>query len=91
MTEIITPDSGALADNDPMAIAQAVRATVSRPERERRMSARHRAEMFTWERSAEGMLTTLAVRDDCRGGPAHRTYNEPDRNLEGSSVPSAPL
>jgi hypothetical protein len=91
MTEIITPDSGALADNDPMAIAQAVRATVSRPERERRTSARHRAELFTWERSAKGMLTTFAVREDCRSGPGHRTYNDPDRNREGSSVPFAPF
>jgi hypothetical protein len=91
MTEIITADSGALADNDPMAIAQAVRAMVSRPERERRRSARHRAEMFTWERSATGMLTTLAVRGDCRSRAGHHTSGDRGRNLEGLSVPLAPL
>ena len=44
LTEIITPDSGALADNDPAAIARAVSAIVSRPEHHRRSSARRRAE-----------------------------------------------
>ena len=39
LTEIITPDSGALADNDPAAIARAVGAIVSRPEHHRRSSA----------------------------------------------------
>jgi len=56
--EIITPDSGAMADNDPAAIAQAVSAVVSRPEDHRRACARSRAEMFTWQRAAVGMLTT---------------------------------
>lgn len=60
LTEIITADSGALADNDPMAIAHAVRNLVGRPERHRRVCARHRAEMFSWQRSAAGMLSTLA-------------------------------
>ena len=59
LTEIITADSGALADNDPTAIAHAVSDLVSRPERHRRGCARHRAEMFTWQRSAAGMLTTF--------------------------------
>ncbi|MEB4211423.1 glycosyltransferase [Mycobacterium sp. 94-17] len=61
LTEIITPDSGAAADNDPAAIAKAVRAIVSRPERERRISARRRAEDFTWHRAATGMLATLGA------------------------------
>jgi alpha-1,6-mannosyltransferase len=60
LTEIITADSGALADNDPTAIAQAVSAIVSRPEYDRRSCARRRAEMFTWQRAASGMLTTLS-------------------------------
>lgn len=59
LTEIITADSGALADNDPLAFASAVRDLVGRPERDRRVCARHRAEVFTWQRSAAGMLTTL--------------------------------
>jgi alpha-1,6-mannosyltransferase len=59
LTEIVTADSGALADNDPVAFAHAIRDLVGRPERHRRVSARHRAEMFTWQRSAAGMLTTL--------------------------------
>lgn len=61
MTEIITADSGALADNDPLAIADAVREVVGRPEHDRRFCARHRAEMFTWHRAASGMLTTLGA------------------------------
>lgn len=60
LTEIITADSGAPADNDPTAIALAVRDLVGRPEDQRRVSARHRAEMFTWQRCAAGMLTTLS-------------------------------
>jgi alpha-1,6-mannosyltransferase len=66
--EIVTADSGALADNDPAAIARAVAAIVSRPEEHRRAGARRRAEMFTWHRAAVGMLTTLgaaAVADGC--------------------------
>jgi alpha-1,6-mannosyltransferase len=69
--EIITPDSGALADNDPAAIAQAVSAVVSRPEDHRRACARGRAEMFTWQRAAVGMLSTLgaaSVSDDLAAG-----------------------
>ncbi|UQX12791.1 glycosyltransferase [Candidatus Mycobacterium methanotrophicum] len=68
--EIITADSGVLADNDPAAIAQAVSAVVSRPEEHRRVSARRRAEMFTWRRAAVGMLSTLgaaSVGDECGG------------------------
>ncbi len=68
LTEIITADSGALADNDPMAIARAVRTIISRPEHDRRICARRRAEMFTWQQAAAGMLTTLSaitVADGC--------------------------
>jgi alpha-1,6-mannosyltransferase len=71
--EIITPDSGALADNNPAAIAEAVRAIVSRPEEYRRACARRRAEMFTWQRAAVGMLRTLraAPMPDDRGDSQH--------------------
>jgi alpha-1,6-mannosyltransferase len=71
--EIITADSGALADNNPLAIAEAVTAIVSRPEEHRRAAARRRAEMFTWQRAAVGMLTTLgaASLDDDPGDSQH--------------------
>ncbi|BBX45296.1 glycosyltransferase [Mycobacterium cookii] len=71
--EIITADSGALADNNPVAIAEAVSAIVGRPEAHRRDAARRRAEMFTWQRAAVGMLTTLgaASRPDDRGDSQH--------------------
>jgi alpha-1,6-mannosyltransferase len=59
LTEIITTDSGAWADNDPAAIAAAVSRIVSRPEQHRRTCARRRAEQFTWPRAAAGMLTAL--------------------------------
>ncbi|MEI7714945.1 MAG: glycosyltransferase [Mycobacterium sp.] len=59
LTEIVTADSGASADNHPAAIAHAVGAVVSRPEYRRRTSARRRAEDFTWCRAAAGMLASL--------------------------------
>jgi alpha-1,6-mannosyltransferase len=61
LTEIITGDSGAWADNDPSAIARAVSTIVSRPEHQRRSCARRRAEHFTWPRAAAGMLTALSA------------------------------
>ncbi len=61
LSEIITADSGALADNHPAAIAGAVGAIVRRPENHRRLSARRRAEDFTWHRAAEGMLASLGA------------------------------
>jgi len=73
LTEIITSDSGALADNDPEAIAAAVSTIVRRPEHHRRTSARRRAEDFTWHRAAAGMLASLgapAIRDP-RTGSEH--------------------
>jgi alpha-1,6-mannosyltransferase len=59
LTEIITPDSGASADNHPEAIARAVGTVISLPEYHRRTCARRRAENFTWQRAAAGMLATL--------------------------------
>jgi alpha-1,6-mannosyltransferase len=61
LTEILTSDSGASAENDPQAIAGAVSAVMNRPERQRRFGARRRAENFTWPRSAAGMLTALGA------------------------------
>ena len=62
LTEILTSDSGASADNDPQAIAGAVSAVMNRPEPQRRFGARRRAENFTWRRSAAGMLIALRGR-----------------------------
>jgi alpha-1,6-mannosyltransferase len=64
LTEIITPDSGAMADNNPEAIARAVGTIVSRPELDRRSCARRRAETFTWQRAAAGMLASLGAEAD---------------------------
>jgi alpha-1,6-mannosyltransferase len=61
LTEIVTPDSGAMADNHPEAIARAVGTVISRPAYHRRICARRRAEIFTWQRAAEGMLATLGA------------------------------
>src|ERR1700677_5018346 len=72
LTEIITPDSGVLADNDPAAMAKAVSSIVSRPEFHRRSSARRRAENFTWQRAAAGMLASL----ECTGVGAPRGDSE---------------
>src|SRR5271168_3474016 len=57
--EIITADSGALADNNPTAFARAIGTVISRPECHRRSSARRRAENFTWQRAAAGMMATM--------------------------------
>ena len=62
LAEILTAESGAAADNDPDAIAQAVASIISRPERLRRNDARRRAEQFTWQRAAAGMLNALGAR-----------------------------
>ncbi|MGB3481414.1 MAG: glycosyltransferase [Mycobacterium sp.] len=59
LSEVLTSDSGACADNNPQAIAVAVSEVLSRPERQRRRDARRQAERFTWPRSAEGMLSAL--------------------------------
>ncbi|BBY27094.1 glycosyltransferase [Mycolicibacterium sediminis] len=61
LREILTTDSGLSTDNDPVAVAAAVDAIVSRPERQRRRDARDRAEQFTWPRSADGMLAALGA------------------------------
>lgn len=61
LAEILTAESGAAADNDPTAIAQAVTSIISRPERLRRNDARRRAEQFTWPRAAAGMLNALGA------------------------------
>lgn len=61
LAEIVTAESGVAADNDPRAIAAAVTTIISRPESSRRLSARRRAEQFTWPTSAAGMLGALGA------------------------------
>jgi alpha-1,6-mannosyltransferase len=61
LTEVLTSDSGACADNDPEAIAAAVTMVVERPEQQRRLDARRQAERFTWPNSAQGMLHALGA------------------------------
>jgi len=61
LAEILTTESGAAADNDPDAIAQAVTSIINRPEQLRRNDARRRAEQFTWPRAAAGMLNALGA------------------------------
>jgi alpha-1,6-mannosyltransferase len=63
LREIVSPDSGACADNDPEAVAASVIEIIGRPVRMRRIGARRRAEQFTWSQAASGMLAAL-------GGPA---------------------
>jgi len=70
LTEILTSDSGACADNDPHAIAEAVAGVIDRPEQQRRFCARRRAETFTWPRAAAGMLTALSGLGHGREGNA---------------------
>ena len=60
LREILTSDSGAWADNNPGAIAAAV-TRLRRPEHQRRLDARRRAERFTWPSAAHGMLTALGA------------------------------
>jgi len=62
LTEILTTESGATADNDARAIANVVTSIMTRPELQRRHSARRRAEQFSWPPSAAGMLHALGAR-----------------------------
>ena len=62
LAEILTTESGATADNDARAIANAVTSMMTRPEVQRRHGARRRAEQFGWPRSAAGMLHALGAR-----------------------------
>ncbi|MBV5243597.1 MULTISPECIES: glycosyltransferase [Mycolicibacterium] len=62
LAEILTRDSGATADNDPDAVAEAVAGVLTRPEAQRRDCARRRAEQFTWPSSAAGMLRVMQNR-----------------------------
>lgn len=62
LSEILTADSGATADNDAHSMAAAVAALVRRPEQARRTGARQRAEQFTWPQAAKGMLHALGQR-----------------------------
>ncbi len=59
LTEILTAESGASAANDPDALAEAVTEVLGRPEPQRRLGARRRAEDFSWPHSAAGMLHAL--------------------------------
>ncbi|MBB3751747.1 alpha-1,6-mannosyltransferase [Mycolicibacterium sp. BK634] len=70
LTEILSSDSGACADNDPQAIAAAVAGVIDRPEQQRRFCARRRAETFTWPRAAAGMLIALSGLTHGRDGNA---------------------
>lgn len=63
LAEILTADSGAAADNDPQAIADAVGRVIRVPETVRRTNARRRAEQFTWPRAAAGMLGAMCAGD----------------------------
>jgi alpha-1,6-mannosyltransferase len=60
LREIVCPESGAWADNDPEAVAASVIEIIGRPVRTRRIGARRRAEQFTWSQAAFGMLTALS-------------------------------
>jgi alpha-1,6-mannosyltransferase len=61
LAELLTTDSGAAADNDACALAEAVTHVISRPEPLRRHGARRRAEQFPWPRAAAGMLDALGA------------------------------
>ena len=60
LAEILTDDSGACADNDPQSFASAVTDVMNRPELDRRVFARRRAECFTWPHSAALMLGAMS-------------------------------
>jgi alpha-1,6-mannosyltransferase len=67
LAEILTDGSGVAAANDPHAVAEAVATVMRTPEKLRRITARRRAEDFTWPRAARGMLEAMgAGRPACR-------------------------
>ncbi|MFZ2177747.1 MAG: glycosyltransferase [Rhodococcus sp. (in: high G+C Gram-positive bacteria)] len=59
LTEIITPECGALARDRGLAFADAISSVLAIPPDTRRSSARRRAENFGWGESVDGMLGVL--------------------------------
>lgn len=54
--ELVDERSGAWADPEPEALADAVLRVMDLPKRVRRSGARHRAEQFPWSRTVGAML-----------------------------------
>ncbi|GAB2644442.1 glycosyltransferase [Nocardia goodfellowii] len=59
LADIVTPDCGAVAADDPAAFADAVTDVLALPPADRRKAARTRAEQFTWPRAVDRMLSVL--------------------------------
>lgn len=56
LQEIITPECGAVAEDDDAVFAAAIATALTRPHANARRAARRRAEQFDWNTSAAGML-----------------------------------
>ncbi|WP_280234566.1 glycosyltransferase [Nocardia cyriacigeorgica] len=59
LADIVTAECGAVADDDPLAFADAVTEVLALPPARRRQAARRRAEQFTWPAAVAGMLAVL--------------------------------
>lgn len=56
LSEIVTPEAGAVADPNPTALADAIENVLQRPEVQRREGARMRALEFDWQRTVRRFL-----------------------------------
>ncbi|WP_207842002.1 glycosyltransferase [Williamsia soli] len=59
LSEIVRAESGALAPDTAMGVAQAIMAVLDLPEAQRRSRARERAEQFSWPHAVDGMLAAF--------------------------------
>ncbi|ORM32466.1 glycosyltransferase [Williamsia sp. 1135] len=59
LSEIVRAESGALAPDTAMGVAQAILAVLDLPAAQRRSLARERAEQFSWPHAVDGMLAAF--------------------------------
>lgn len=89
LAEIITPQAGAIADPDPIALADAVESILGRPEAQRRAGARARAQEFDWDNTVRQFLelhgaqaprTVIELPRDGAHQAPEPGFNNPDRH-----------
>jgi glycosyltransferase involved in cell wall biosynthesis len=79
--------AGAVADGEGPAFAAAVREPLARPERDRRMAARRRAELYPWSAAVEGFLAAHAAGYRTVTGTPTRLEPTDCTPLQGAPVP----
>lgn len=65
LSEIVTPQAGAVADPQPVAIADAIHEVLERDEKVRRAGARERALVFDWRHTVARFLDVHGLPNNC--------------------------